>query len=100
MKRNSLIASSYKEATIEIPYKRLREMLKKGDIIQGWPGCKFSAYYTGYRVTHIDWWGVFAVPTDEMLEKYKHNFKNNIKKHYKFKWQHITGVKFVEQIEE
>lgn len=95
MKRNSLIASSYKEATVEIPYKRLREMLKKGDIIQGWPGCKFSAYYIGYRITQVAWWGVYAVPTDEMIAEYNKHGYSNIKKHYKFKWQHITGVKFI-----
>lgn len=97
MKRNSLISNSYKEATIEIPYKRLREMLKKGDIIQGYPGCKLSASYVGYRVTQVAWWGVFAVPTDEMLENYRchFDFTNKIKKHYKFKWKHITGVRFV-----
>lgn len=94
MKRNSLIASSYKEATIEIPYSRLIKILKKGDIIQGWPGCKVSASYIGYRITQVAWWGVYAVPTDEMIAEYNKLGYSNIKKHYKFKWQHITGVKF------
>lgn len=57
MKKDSIISNWYKEATIEIPYTRLRTMLVKGDVINGWPGCKISANWVGYRITHIDWWG-------------------------------------------
>lgn len=93
MKKKVLRASTYREATIEIPYERLRTILKKGDIIYGHPGVHASSSSTAYIVTHIDWWGVFAIPTKEMLEEYAYRIKD-VKKHYKFKWNGITGVLF------
>lgn len=93
-KKGTLVSCGYKEATISIPYIRLRKILEKGDIIDGHFACNTSAWYVGYRITHIAWWGVYAVPTDEMLAHYSEDFRKKIKKHYKFKWENITGVKF------
>lgn len=83
----------YREATIVIPYTRLRNMIRKGDVIQGVFACRISGEYVGYTVTHVDWWGVYAVPSDEMLQHYRTLPK---RKHYKFKWQNIQGISFIE----
>jgi len=56
-KKDTLVSCGHKEATISIPYIRLRKILEKGDIIDGRFACNTSAWYVGYRITHIDWWG-------------------------------------------
>jgi hypothetical protein len=88
MKGCSITASTYFENTIKIPFSRLRTMIKKGDIIRGWSGIvRASASYIEYRVTHVDWWGVYAVPTENMLKKlcFKPEMLATYKRHFKFK---------------
>lgn len=90
MKPVEIVAGAYREGAITIPYTRLREMIRKNDIIQGMYACLISGPHVGYKVTHVDWWGVYAVPTDEMLQYYPHTKR----RHYKFKWQNIQGICF------
>lgn len=103
MKKNRIYASTYKEATISIPNSRLHNILKPGDSIDG--RCSkigISANFVGYRVTHVDHWGVYAVPTDRMLIGLKDNFTqafiDKCKGHHKFKWCNITGMQLQDEV--
>lgn len=96
--KNYISASLYRENTIEIPYSRLKTFLKKGDYIFGHCGkVNMSAYYAYFTVTHVAWWGVYAVCSDEFKKNYWHNgVKDKYKGHHKFKWENINGVLFKE----
>ena len=85
---------------ISIPYSRLTKMINVGDIIFG--SERFlctSASYTQFRITFVDHWGVYAVPTEEYLAKLSHRKKDKewysrAKGHHKFKWCNITAIEF------
>lgn len=101
-KFEGISASLYYENTIKIPYKRLATMLKPGDIILG--HCYkigWSTNFIEYRVTHIDKWGVYAYPTDRMLDGFIGVVNKETickyRRHFKFKWCHINGVIFNEK---
>lgn len=67
---------------IDIPYKRLTKILKKGDSIYGFS--KKLCHYEWLTITHVDWWGVYAVtPT--------------YKGHLKIKWCHMGGIRLGEE---
>jgi hypothetical protein len=75
-------------------------MVKKGDIIRSLEGVKLGASYVGYKVTHVDWWGVYAVPAVDMLAgmacDFNAGYVRKCMRHFKFKWQNITGIIFNE----
>lgn len=88
--KDLLSASSYRENTIKIPHSRLAKIIQPDDSIYGF--CKrypVSADYVEYRVTHVSWWGVYAVPTAKMIKGLGTRY---VKGHVKFKWFNITGV--------
>lgn len=95
MKRDYLVASMYRGNTIKIPYSRLVQILLPKDIIYG--SCTqipVSSDCVEYQVTHVAWWGVYAKPTQRMLDGLRTIYIPKHKGHIKFKWQNITGVDF------
>jgi hypothetical protein len=84
---------------VSISYPRILDIIKPGDIINGSSGVSISANYVEYKVTHVAWWGVYAVPTESMLEgmskDWTTEFINGCRKHFKFKWQNIYKIKLI-----
>lgn len=100
--KTKIYVNSYGDHTISIPFSRLREFLKPGDIVKAFlPKFPQSYYKIGYKVTQVNHWGVFAVCTDEMAEWAeinKHDSMKSMRGHHKIKWCHIDGVIFQENI--
>lgn len=92
----------YSNHYVDINLKRMVEMLKPGDIICG--SERFlctSANYTSFVVTHVDHWGVLAVPSPKYMveinkkkERMGKDWYSKAKGHHKFKWCNVSAIEF------
>jgi hypothetical protein len=75
-----------------IAFTRLAEIVRPGDVIEG--ACSkvpTSGEGWWYRVTHVAWWGVYAILNPDKLSKLR--MSPEAKGHHKFKWCNIWSYR-------